>query len=52
MAPVTSVRAMTPIMPEMRQALKQIDDQLESVDQEEAARVRYAARLGEQNGRP
>ncbi|MFW2403763.1 MAG: V-type ATP synthase subunit D [Gammaproteobacteria bacterium] len=33
------------IMPEMRQTLKQIDDQLESVDQEEASRVRYAANL-------
>lgn len=38
------------IMPEMRQTLKQIDDQLESVDQEEASRVRYAANLVEQRG--
>ncbi len=39
------------IMPEMRRTLKQIDDQLESVDQEEAARVRHAARLAEHAGR-
>ncbi|MBT8444268.1 MAG: ATPase [Gammaproteobacteria bacterium] len=38
------------IMPEMKQTLKQIDDQLESVDQEEASRVRYAANLMEQRG--
>jgi V/A-type H+-transporting ATPase subunit D len=40
------------IMPEMREALKQIDDQLESIDLEEASRVRYAAKLVGQNGRP
>jgi V/A-type H+-transporting ATPase subunit D len=39
------------IMPEMREALKQIDDQLESIDLEEAARVRYAAKLVGRNGR-
>lgn len=38
------------IMPEMRQTLKQIDDQLESVDQEEAMRVRHAASLTSQDG--
>ncbi len=38
------------IMPEMRQTLKHIDDQLESIDQEEASRVRHAARLGEHSG--
>lgn len=35
------------IMPEMRATLRRIDDQLESVDQEEAARVRHAASLAE-----
>lgn len=39
------------IMPEMRRTLKQIDDQLESVDQEEASRVRHAAKLAERSGR-
>jgi len=39
------------IMPEMRQTLKQIDDQLESVDQEEAMRVRNAAKLADHGGR-
>lgn len=33
------------IMPDMRRTLRQIDDQLESVDQEEAMRVRHAAKL-------
>jgi len=39
------------IMPEMRLTLKQIDDQLESVDQEEAMRVRHAAKLVDHGGR-
>lgn len=39
------------IMPEMRQTLKHIDDQLESVDQEEAMRVRHAAKLVDHGGR-